>query len=45
MTWELIPKVIEFAKTKTDMPDEDSSVIMQLRKSLLFIKEMPWIKK
>ena len=38
-------KAIEFAKTIVDKPDEDLSVIMQSRKTLLFCEKVPWEKK
>ena len=38
-------KAIEFAKTIVDIPDEDLSVTMQSRKTLLFSEEVPWLKK
>ena len=42
---ELMDKAIGFAKTIVDIPDEDLSVIMQSRKTLLFCKKVPWVKK
>ena len=38
-------KTIEFAKTIVDTPDEDLSVIMQSRKTLMFSKKVPLVKK
>ena len=40
-----INKVIEFAKTIVDIPDEDLSIIMESRKTLLFNEKVPWVKK
>ena len=35
----------EFAKTIADKPDEDLSIIMQSRKTLLFREKVWWVKK
>ena len=45
ITWELMNKATEFAETIVDIPDEDLSVIMQSRKTLLFSEKVPWVKK
>ena len=38
-------KAIESAKTISDIPHEDLSVIMQSRKALLFSEKVLWVKK
>ena len=38
-------KAIEFAKTIVDIPDEDLSIIMLSKKTLLFSGKVPWVKK
>ena len=38
-------KAIEFAKTITDIPDEDLLVIIQSRKTLLLSEKLPLLKK
>ena len=45
ITRGLMKKAIEFGKTIADIPDEDLSVIMQLRKTLLFSAKVPCVKK
>ena len=41
---ELLLKSINFAKTYTDISDEDVKIILQSRKSFLFFKGTPWNK-
>ena len=38
-------KAIGFTKTIVDIPDEDLSIIMQLRKTWLFSEKVSWVKK
>ena len=38
-------KAIEFAKAIVDIPDEDLSIIMQSKKTLLFSEKVPWVSK
>ena len=38
-------KAIEFAKAIVDIPDEDLSIIMQAKKTLLFSEKVPWVSK
>ena len=45
ITRELMNKAIEFAKAIVDIPDEDLSVIMQSKKTLLFSEKVPWVSK
>ena len=44
ITWGLLNKATESAKTIVDIPDEDLSINMQSRKTL-FSKKVPWVKK
>ena len=45
ITQGLMNKAIEFPKTIVDIPDEDLSIIMQSRKTLLFSEKVPQVKK
>ena len=45
ITQGLMNKGIEFPKTIVDIPDEDLSIIMQSRKTLLFSEKVPQVKK
>ena len=42
---ELFDSAILFAKTITDISDEELNIIMESRKTLLFNNEIPWVKK
>ena len=42
---ELFDNAILFAKTITDISDEELNIIMESRKTLLFNNEIPWVKK
>ena len=45
ITKELLEQAIQFTKTITDISTEDTNIIMQARKTLLFHDDQPWIKK
>ena len=45
ITRGLMNRATKFAKTIVDILDEDLSIIMKSRKTLLFRGKMPWVKK
>ena len=45
ITLDLFNKAINFAKRHIDIPDDDLSIIMQARKTLLYQDGSPWTKK
>ena len=42
---ELFTEAINYAKTITNIEDDQLAIIMQSRKTLLFHKDEPWVKK
>ena len=42
---DLFIKAIQFARQITEITDEDMNLIIQARKTLLFNKGIPWVKK
>ena len=45
ITEDLLRRAITFARQHTSVQEEDVEVIMHARKSLLFDKELPWVKR
>ena len=42
---ELFTEAINYAKTITNIDNDQLSIIMQSRKTLLFYNDEPWVKK
>ena len=45
ITEDILQKSINFAKQHVLIPDKDVEIIMHSRRSLLFDKELPWVKR
>ena len=45
ITCNLLSRALSFTKSKVFMSDEDVEIVMQARKSFLYSKNSPWIKK